>query len=85
MNCVTFAGNLILMSMSEQLEGEYSCHVVISGSGEERVLQTHVFIMPDIVLTKSKKLVINEGGNFTLKCDALPGLLRKVCCTHSKL
>ena len=71
------------MSMSEKLEGDYSCHVTITGTGEERVLQTYVLIMPDIVLTKSKKLVINEGGNFTLKCDALPGLYNsfdKRCC-----
>ena len=30
--------------------------------------------MPDFVLTKSKRITIEEGSNFTLRCDVLPGV-----------
>ena len=64
--------------MTEELEGDYTCVVRIKSSGEERSITTTVVIMPDIVLTKSKKIFIDEGGNFTLKCDVLPGVNAKI-------
>ena len=64
--------------MTEQYEGGYSCRIRLDESGEERTIQTRVLIMPDIVLTKSKKLVVDETGNFTLKCDVLPGDKQKL-------
>ena len=72
------AGNLILLNMTEELEGDYSCVVRIRSTGQERTVSTTVLIMPDIVLTKSKKIFVDEGGNFTLKCDVLPGVNAKI-------
>ena len=34
--------------------------------------------MPDIVLTKSKRITIEEGSNFTLRCDVLPGVIQSI-------
>ena len=75
---VLSAGNLILLNMTEELEGDYSCVVRIRSTGQERTVSTTVLIMPDIVLTKSKKIFVDEGGNFTLKCDVLPGVNAKI-------
>jgi len=71
-------GSLIILNMTEKYEGGYSCRIRLDESGEERTIQTRVLIMPDIVLTKSKKLVVDETGNFTLKCDVLPGVNAKI-------
>ena len=38
----TETGGLMILSMSEDMEGEYSCRVVISDNGEERVIRTQV-------------------------------------------
>ena len=65
-------GNLVINNMTEDLVGEYSCQINISG-GSSKTINTEVVIMPDIVLTKSKTLTIEEGSNFTLNCDVLPG------------
>ena len=65
-------GNLVIDSLTEDMVGDYSCEIKISG-GESKIINTEIAIMPDIVLTQSKTLTINEGSNFTLKCDVLPG------------
>ena len=65
-------GNLIIHNMTEHLVGDYSCEIKIAG-GSSKIINTEIAIMPDIVLTKSKTLTIEEGSNFTLKCDVLPG------------
>jgi len=69
-------GSLVFTSLAEHLEGDYSCTVKIIG-GEKRVQETKVGIIPDIVMTKSTKIEIKEGQNFTLKCDVLPGVNAK--------
>lgn len=69
-------GSLVFTSLAEHLEGDYSCIVRIIG-GEQRVQETKVGIIPDIVMTKSTKMEIKEGQNFTLKCDVLPGVNAK--------
>jgi len=69
-------GSLVFASMAEHLEGDYSCIVKIIG-GEQRVQETKVGIIPDIVMTKSTKLEVKEGQNFSLKCDVLPGVNAK--------
>ena len=35
-------GGLMILSMTETMEGEYSCRVVITDTGEERVIRTQV-------------------------------------------
>ena len=35
-------GGLVILSMTEKMEGEYSCRVVIGDTGEERVIRTQV-------------------------------------------
>merc|ERR1719361_1995569 len=62
--------------MTEDMAGHYSCEINISG-GESKIINTEIAIMPDIVLTESKTLTIEEGSNFTLKCDVLPGVNAK--------
>ena len=73
-------GNLMILNMTEAMEGDYSCKINImkdNKSKEERIISTKVIIMADIVLTKSDTISIDEGGNFTLKCDVLPGVNAK--------
>ena len=65
-------GNLVINNLTEDMVGDYSCEIKISG-GDSKIINTEIAIMPDIVLTQSKTLTINEGSNFTLKCDVLPG------------
>ena len=68
-------GSLLVLNMTEKEEGDYSCKIrLVKGEREERTIRTKVVIMPDIVLTKSKNIVMDEGGNFSLKCDVLPGV-----------
>ena len=65
-------GNLVITGMTEDMVGQYSCEIRIAG-GDTKIINTEIAIMPDIVLTESKTLTIQEGSNFTLKCDVLPG------------
>ena len=65
-------GNLVITSFTEDMVGHYSCEIRIAG-GDTKIINTEIAIMPDIVLTESKTLTIQEGSNFTLKCDVLPG------------
>ena len=74
-------GNLVINNMTEDLVGEYSCQINISG-GSSKTINTEVVIMPDIVLTKSKTLTIEEGSNFTLNCDVLPGKIHSPLLLH---
>ena len=68
-------GSLVISNMTEDMAGHYSCQIKIAG-GDSKIINTEIAIMPDIVLTESKTLTINEGSNFTLKCDVLPGKSR---------
>ena len=70
-------GRLVLHNMNEEREGDYSCHVTIRESGESRVLQTSIKIIPDIVTTESQRVEVREGEEFQLKCDVMPGINAK--------
>ena len=62
------AGQLEIQAMHPGLEGEYSCRVQLgggAGGGAERVLRTRVEIMPDIVLTQSRNIDIEEVNHNT--------------------
>ena len=71
--------------MTEAMEGDYSCkiNIVNGNSKDERTISTKVIIMADIVLTKSGTINIDEGDNFTLKCDVLPGVNAKRMWYHN--
>ena len=43
-------GGLVILSMTEDMEGEYSCRVVIGDSGEERVIRTQVRAIINIIM-----------------------------------
>ena len=61
-------GQLEIHAMHPGLEGEYSCRVQLgggAGGGAERVLRTRVEIMPDIVLTQSRNIDIEEVNHNT--------------------
>ena len=63
LNSYMTAGQLEIQAMHPGLEGEYSCRVQLgggAGGGAERVLRTRVEIMPDIVLTQSRNIDIEE-------------------------
>ena len=66
-------GGLMILSMSEDMEGEYSCRVVISDTGEERVIRTQVrsFI---VMITIREKVSISY---------ALAVCMNKERITHS--
>jgi len=49
--------------------------VTITASGEVRVLETTVSIVPDILITERvERVAVKEGEEFRLRCDVLPGV-----------
>ena len=55
-------GNLVILSMTEAMEGEYSCRVVIPETGEERVIRTLVSLGVSIIVSIIMIIIIIITG-----------------------